>query len=74
MRTQVEPAGHLWFEWTAFGALSTDRQLGMDRGPIPWRSIHFYAERYGVSGEDFEQLSSLIRAMDQAYLDYFKKK
>jgi hypothetical protein len=20
----------------------------MDRGPIPWRSIHLYAERYGL--------------------------
>ncbi len=61
------------FYWRAFGALTTDRQLGMDRGPIPWRSIHCYAERYGVVGEEFERLSDLIRAMDRAYLDYFRK-
>lgn len=71
--TMIEPFDHLHFEWSAFGALSTDRQVGMDRGPIPWRSIHVFAERYGIVSDDFERLCNLIRSMDAAYLGYFKK-
>ena len=73
VRTRVEPFGHLLFVWTAFGELSTDRQLGMTRGPIPWISLHFYAERFGVVGDEFSRFMELIRAMDAAYLGYFKK-
>lgn len=45
----------------------------MDRGPIPWSSIDRFAERYGFIGDDFDRLCFLIRSMDRAYLDYFKK-
>lgn len=72
--SRVDPFGHLLFEWIAFGALSTDRQVGMERGPVPWSSIHSYALRYGIEGDDFDRLCFLIRAMDQAYLEYFRKK
>lgn len=45
----------------------------MDRGPIPWSAIDRFATRYSVVGDDFDRLCNLIRAMDHAYLDYFKK-
>ncbi|MDB5618469.1 hypothetical protein [Tardiphaga sp.] len=66
--------GHLLFEWTSFGSLSTDRQVGMDRGPIPWSAINAYAQRYSLVDDDFDRFATLIRAMDQAYLAYFRKK
>jgi hypothetical protein len=71
---QVEPFEHLLFEWLAFGELKTDRQIGMDLGPIPWSSIDRYASRYGVVGDDFDRLCSLIRAMDHTFLAYLKEK
>ncbi len=45
----------------------------MTRGPIPWLSMHFYAERYGVARDEFDRFAKLIRAMDAAYLAYFRK-
>ena len=72
--SHVDPFGHLLFEWIAFGALSTDRQIGMDRGPIPWASIDRYAVRYSVESDDFDRFCHLIREMDRVYLEYFRKK
>jgi hypothetical protein len=71
--TKVDLFEHLAFEWGAFFALSTDRPGGMNQGAIPWTSIDRYASRYGVIGDEFERLSSLIRAMDNAFLSYKKE-
>lgn len=71
--SRVDLFPHLVPDAAAFAALSTDRAVGMERGPIPWRSIHFYAERYGLVQDDFDRLVRIIRAMDGAYLEYFKK-
>lgn len=46
----------------------------MGRGPIPWTSLHFYAERYRLADDEFARFAELIRAMDVAYLAYFKAK
>ena len=53
--------------------LSTDRPAAFDRGAIPWRSIDAFAARYGLVGDDFDRFVRIIRAMDAAYLDYFRK-
>jgi hypothetical protein len=63
----------LQFEWAAFGALSTDRPVGMGRGPIPWGSIDRYADRYGITGDDFDRFCALIRALDAVYLSFDTK-
>lgn len=73
VESKVDLFDHLVFEWSAFAALSTDRTVGMDRGPIPWRSINEFAQRYNIVGDDFERLSRLVRAMDTEYLRYLKK-
>ena len=55
--------------WRAFAALSSDRQIGMDLGPIMFSSIEKYAERFGIDGVDaFDRFSFLIRAMDRDWL------
>jgi len=69
----LELPSHLSFEALAFRELSTDRPVGLDRGAIPWRSIDAYAARYGLVGDDFDRFVRIIRAMDAAYLDYFRK-
>lgn len=56
-----------WYLWNAFWELSTDRQLGMGSGPIPWSSIERFASRHpAIEPGTFSQI---MRAMDGAYLD-----
>lgn len=57
---------HLNFVWCAFAQLRTDRQIGLDRGPIMFSSINDYADRYGIVGDidEFDRFVVLIRAMD----------
>jgi len=71
--SRVELPSYLGFEASAFRELSTDRPVGFERGAIPWRSIDAYAARYGLIGDDFDRFVRVIRAMDAAYLDYFRK-
>lgn len=56
-----------WSLWRAFWDLSTDRQIGMAAGPIMWTSISRYAPSTGLGMQVF---SSIIRAMDDAYLGH----
>src|SRR5215468_5320837 len=72
--TRTDPLSHLLLEWEAFAQLSTDRPVGLTRGAIPWSSIDRYAARHGIDGDDFNRFCALIRAMDAAYLAYFKDK
>lgn len=75
LESKPELDDHLDFAWQAFVALSSDRQLGMSVGPIPWSSIDRYALRFGIDGgDDFEAFAALISAMDGAYLDHSAKK
>ena len=54
---------------------STRPYLGMAGapGPVPFDSIDLYARRYGIAGDDFEDLLALIQAMDRAYLQHAKE-
>lgn len=72
MASRVDVFPHLSFEWEAFQALATDRQIGMALGPVPWSSIDRYANRYGIAGDAFDRFCDLIRAMDLAFLDYHR--
>ena len=75
MLARVDPDEHLRFEWSAFFLLSTERQIGMGIGPIPWSSIDAYARRFGVGNRDaFEDFTALVVAMDVAYLGHLAAK
>lgn len=52
---------------------AANSQVVVDRGPIPWPAIDRFAERFGIDHDEFERFAALIRAMDDAYLAYFKR-
>lgn len=55
--------------WRAFWECSTDRDIGMAEGPIPWTAINAWGMRYGFKGECFERLVLLLKAMDSVYIE-----
>ncbi|WP_446650564.1 phage tail assembly chaperone [Alcaligenes faecalis] len=57
-----------WSYWQAFWELSTDRQVGMASGPVPWTAIHAYAQSERIT--DVSSFAGIIRAMDDAYLSH----
>lgn len=60
---------------SAFWELSSDRQIGMQAGPIPFTAIDRWATRNGVDDPDeFALLLSCIRAMDGEWLGQGEKK
>lgn len=60
-----------WYLWEAFWELSTERQIGMREGPIPWSSIRAYlSHSTGINPDVFV---AVIRAMDSVYLTHGKK-
>lgn len=71
--TRVDPLPHLMFEWEAFGELRTDRPVGLETGAVPWSSIHAFALRHDIHGEEFTRFSQLIRAMDLAERRFNRK-
>jgi len=60
--------------WKAFQDLSTDRDIGMGIGPIPWSAIHAWGSRNRIYGDDFERLLMMIRGLDSVYMDKQAKK
>ena len=60
--------------FTAFIELSSCRPVGMGMGSIPWTSIADYGEAYGFDGEQRDDLFFFVRALDKAFLDYYKEK
>jgi hypothetical protein len=69
---QEAPELYPWNAWVfeAFQELGTCRNVGFSIGQIPWTAIHEYANRYGIVGDDFDELNYLIRSMDDAFLEY----
>ena len=60
--------------YMAFWECSTDRQLGMAEGPIPWTAINAWAIRHGfVGAEEFDRLVRIIKMMDVAYIEHRTK-
>jgi len=60
--------------WKAFQDLSSDRDIGMGIGPIPWSSIHAWGSRNHIWGDDFERLVMMIHGLDAVYMDKQAKK
>lgn len=60
--------------YEAFTELSTCRQIGMGTGPIPWTAIDRYGARHGFTGEGFEYLVRMVRALDDTFLAYSRKR
>jgi hypothetical protein len=61
--------------WEAFLELGTCRTWGSGPGPIPWEAIQKYAQANGFEpGDEFDELLQHMRAMDEAYLDFHRKK
>jgi hypothetical protein len=55
-----------------FAELSTCR--GISQGgvhPIPFDAMDSFAGRYLMSGQEFESLRAIIRAVDASYLEHF---
>lgn len=62
---------HLQSVWRAYHALRTDRQSGMDMGPIMFSSIDRYARRYSINDlDEFERFMALIRALDRTECNF----
>lgn len=56
----------LYFQ--AFLDLDGERDSSMGIAPIPWSKVKTYAEFYGFSKEQTEDLFFFIRKMDNAYI------
>jgi hypothetical protein len=55
--------------WQAFGHLSTERDHGMARGPIPWSKVVAYARYHEMSRQETDILIRVIRTVDIAFLN-----
>ena len=64
----------LLFYWKAFQDLSSDRDVGMGIGPLPWSAMHSWATRNCVSGDDFERFVMILRGMDTVFVEHMGKK
>lgn len=64
----------LEFVMRAFYDLSTDRQIGMAPGPIPFSSIARYGELFEMATGELMEFKYMIVRMDDAYLEYLSKK
>ena len=60
--------------WKAFQDLSSDRDVGMGVGPIPWSAMSTWGARNHIWGDDFERLVMVLRGMDSIYMDKQGKK
>ncbi|MHA1859165.1 MAG: phage tail assembly chaperone [Candidatus Thorarchaeota archaeon] len=62
------------FFLSAFGELSTCRQIGMAAGPIPWRDIIEFARFSELDESLLDMFVRVIRTMDNVYLEWMRKK
>lgn len=69
---QLLPGLEPYYE--AFVELSTCREHGMGLGPIPWTAIDRYGQRHAFVGEGFQYLVRMVRALDDAFLAYSRRK
>lgn len=56
--------------WRAFDELSTCRSYAGMSGvptPIPWTAINEYAIRHRFTGDEFDDLVDIVRAVDEAF-------
>lgn len=62
--------------WDAFSDLTTERAPGAmgPPGHIPWRALHAYCQVHGIRGLHYHHFKEVVKAMDDAYLEYLAKK
>ncbi len=60
--------------WKAFQDLSSDRDVGMGIGPIPWSAMSAWADRNGIRGDNFERFVTIIKGMDTVFVEHSSKK
>jgi hypothetical protein len=65
-RPKLRPGLDLY--WRAFWEMSSDREIGMGVGPIPWRTVNDWCLRNDIWGEDFERLLTILRGMDGEFM------
>lgn len=56
--------------FNALNDLGTERQMGMQAGPIPWSKIRDYAEFLGVSEGNLRPFIYVVRELDNAWLKH----
>ena len=60
--------------WSSFMELSSCRPTGWGVGPIPWDAMRDYAREYELTESETTDFKQILRAMDNAYLEYERKK
>lgn len=74
----IQNAPELWLGLElylgAFIDLDSCRPSGWDARPIPWTAIADYADAYGITGEQRDDLFYFVRAMDSALRKYWDAK
>lgn len=60
--------------YDAFWDLATCRPIGLGAGSIPWSAIRDYALTFEFDEEQEDDLFYFIRAMDNAFLQFYNKK
>ena len=66
------PGQEIYFH--AFLELTTSREAGMGLGPIPWHVIQNYCKHNDFSPAETEDMHVVIRAVDNAYLEFENKR
>ena len=74
IRNKPEITTGLDLYWKAFQDLSSDRDIGMGVGPIPWSSLNAWAARNSIRGDDFERFVMVLRGLDNIYMEKQGKK
>ena len=64
----------LMFYWKAYQDLTSDRDVGMGVGPIPWLSMDSWGARNRVRGDDFERLVAILKDMDATFMEHNSRK
>ena len=68
----VHNRGDDWY-LERFWELSSERQIGMELGPIPFSKIKETASEWQLSTRTAEGFTMIIRAMDREYLKWIEK-
>ena len=64
------PAVDWPWHWWAFGELSTERQMGMGTGPIPYSAIRDLADEFTLLGNERSSFLYIVRGLDTHYLTH----
>jgi hypothetical protein len=61
--------------WQCFMDLCGTREMGQSLGFIPWTAVHQWAMRHEIlDPDDFEELRYVVGAMDEFWINHFRKK